>query len=311
MIDEMINGFAPDMNSEEKHKLFYDSLTEIDKDVINRKCDWIIEPFIFETGGSARTPILSSIGFEMMGDSITEGLNKCIFASHDFSDEDKRNLLIDIKFQQIDIVCKNATNYIRQTSTMNFTNFCNSIFGNLFNKSINALLNFPSFDAIFNKDSWWISNQIRLYINNYIEFNEKYNIFLNNANHIKSESYDGNDISKGTWRDYSAQLSINISQYIGAMMVEALNSIMYTIGSRPDILEKLKTKSKIFNIIDSMESFNMDTGYLVKVYLDNYIYPQLYSLIANEINNSVYGALCNIMAAFPVTFDAIIDHERK
>lgn len=307
----MIDEFVPDMNSEEKHKLFYDSLTEMDKDVLNRKCDWVIEPLIFETGRSTRTPILSSIGFEMMGDSITEALNKDIFSSHDFSNEDKLNLLRDIKFQQIDILCKNTINYIRQTSTMNFTNFCNSIFGDMFNKSIKALFNFPSFDSIFNKNDWWISNQIRLYIHNYIEFNEKYNIFLNNVNHIKSESYDGNDISKGTWRDYSAQVSVNISQYIGAMMVEALNSlIMYIVASRPDILEKLKTKSNILNNIENSPEI-MDIGYLANVYLDNYIYPRLYSLIANEINNSVYSALCNIMATFPLTLDVIVNNERK
>lgn len=287
-----------------KKKLDYNSLTDQDKVVVDRASSgWVIEPIIFETGRSTCTPILASIGFEMMSDSNYESATTGAFATNDaFSAHDKIHMMKELFNQQIDILVRVATNYIKESTISSFTNFYNLAIRQMINPDRYHMtgLAFWGLSTFCDdiKADYWISSQVRSYIFNYLEMNNKYDILPDIVNNIKNGNATRDDLPPGTWRDYTAQLAVNIAQYIGTLMVEDMFLTLGRLCANDTVYEDLKQRSVLIN---NVSPHNITIEYVINVYMSNYMYPGLYSLIADPINKSVYRALCNIIGTFPET----------
>jgi len=299
----MIDNFIPDIpnDSKEIEKSYGDSLTEMDKVAIKRRAG-AIEPIIFESGKSIGTPILSSIGFEMIGDSNLEALKNNIFSNDVLTKYQNRTYLVqDLHHPRVEVLAENTTNYIIESSMINFANLCNYLFKDI-------VENWDQNKCIFSlsdNEIIWIYNQIESYIDNLVDVNREYNVIEDSTNSlINYLRYNKGDmLPDGIWKSYAEEVAVTIAQYIGSIMSRILYSYVYKlsyIDNGRDILKNLRCRSFIIDNIGDVSS--MSDSYIIYVYINNYIYPYLYELIANNINGSIYCALCNIIITFPNLF---------
>lgn len=283
-------------------KINPDGMSPMDMTVMEEvtRPSWVIQPLIFARNGDpVRSSLLSSINIEMIGDSNAETLSAGAFTNPTVSIEDQRKLLNSLEFQQLHLIADTITNNIKEMAIINFSNFYKQVFGNdIIIRNIDPEIYFSSKLVEDN----WIKHNVFNYVNMFVDFNTKYNLMKDIGVHNRDNS-SGDVLPEGSWKDYTDQFSISISQYIGNLITEALyRCIRYGVYHESDrALNKLANASVIVEKVNEGD-IPIDKDFFLYNYITKYISSFLYKLVAESINGSVYRILCNVPCMYSSMF---------
>ena len=283
-----------DINKESKN------LSPVDNIVVNIGDSWVLQPLIFDKADYKRTPILSIINTEMIGDSNAEILSGDNFFNPTLDDKMHYDLLLNtMKSSQVEVLARSIFNYIIETSVISFTNYCNTLFDDILH--IDYTTAAYNFKLKMDEDEW-ILKVLTNYIYDFIKIDKKYNIIKDMIN----KANDHNEfLPDGTWRDYTTQIAVTIAQYIGTLMTRSLFENIYFVVyvDNNENLKKL-IESSVLIKANNKEKF-LNEKHFIYTYICTFISNSLYNLVASSINQSVYRALCNVPCTFISVFETI------